>query len=130
MSDGELFRRRNPSHWDVPTAASFVTVCLEGSIPARGLLELQSYQAELEQCPRPAEQTPTQWARWNRAPTTFWDRLLVQEAATGSGIVRPRAGLGPTSNGGKASTDRTLLVAGPTSGFTDPNPFLETAWAS
>ena len=53
MSNREIIRRRNLPHWDVPTAAYFVTVCLEGSIPARGLLDIQSYRAELEQRPRP-----------------------------------------------------------------------------
>ena len=69
MSNGEIIRRRNLPHWDVPTAAYFVTVCLEGSIPARGLLDLQAYRAELEQRPRPADQTPLEWAivQWKRA---------------------------------------------------------------
>ena len=60
----------------MPTAAYFVTVCLEGSIPARGLLDLQSYRAELEQRPRPADQTPAEWAivQWKRAfaRTDLW----------------------------------------------------------
>ncbi len=62
MSNREIIRRRNLPHWDVPTAAYFVTVCLEGSIPARGMLDLQSYRAELEQRPRPEDQTPAEWA--------------------------------------------------------------------
>jgi type I restriction enzyme R subunit len=69
MSNGEMIRRRNLPHWDVPTAAYFVTVCLEGSIPARGLLDLQSHRAELAQRSRPADQTPADWAivQWKRA---------------------------------------------------------------
>jgi type I restriction enzyme R subunit len=76
MSNGEIILRRNLPHWDVPAATYFVTVCLEGSIPARGLLDLQSYRAELEQRPRPAEQTPAEWAivQWKRAfaRTDLW----------------------------------------------------------
>ena len=36
MQSSEIIRRRNLPHWDVPTAAYFVTVCLDDSIPARG----------------------------------------------------------------------------------------------
>src|SRR5438552_2701355 len=69
MLPSEIIRRRNLPHWDVPTAAYFVTTCLEGSIPARGLLDLQSYRAELEQRPRPPDQTQQEWAvsRWKLA---------------------------------------------------------------
>lgn len=63
MQSSEIFRRRNLPHWDVPTAAYFVTVCLEGSIPARGLLDLQSYRTELKRRPRPRDQTPEDWAQ-------------------------------------------------------------------
>lgn len=69
MQDLEVIRRRNLPHWDVPTAAYFVTVCLQGSIPARGLLDLKSYRAELDRRPRPPDQTPEEWAvtRWKLA---------------------------------------------------------------
>jgi putative transposase len=62
----EVIRRRNLPHWDVPTAAYFVTTCLKGSIPARGLLDLASYRTQLEQRPRPAGQSEEEWAltRW------------------------------------------------------------------
>jgi len=36
----EMFRRRRLPHWDVPGATYFITSCLEGSIPAQGLLDL------------------------------------------------------------------------------------------
>ena len=42
--DREIVRRRHLPHWDVPGAAYFVTTCLDGSIPARGLLEIARYQ--------------------------------------------------------------------------------------
>jgi len=61
-----MIRRRRLPHWDVPTAAYFVTVCLDGSIPARGLLDLQNYRAELDRRPRPKDQNQQEWAvtRW------------------------------------------------------------------
>jgi putative transposase len=57
----ETIRRRNLPHWDVPTAAYFVTVCLDGSIPARGLLDLANYRTELSRRPRPQDQTEDEW---------------------------------------------------------------------
>jgi hypothetical protein len=51
----EMIRRRNLPHWDVPIAAYFVTVCLDGSIPARGLLDLANYRTELSRRPRPQD---------------------------------------------------------------------------
>ena len=47
MLDG-LFRRRRLPHWDVEDATYFVTACLAGSIPARGLVHLQSFREEVE----------------------------------------------------------------------------------
>jgi REP element-mobilizing transposase RayT len=53
----ELFRRRNLPHWDVPHSAYFVTSCLEGSIPAEGWLDVQSYRAQLDCRPNPSDET-------------------------------------------------------------------------
>jgi type I restriction enzyme R subunit len=76
MSDQEIIRRRNLPHWDMPTAAYFVTVCLEGSIPARGLLDLQSHRTALDHTCRRADQSPAEWAtlQWKRAfaRTDLW----------------------------------------------------------
>lgn len=49
----EPFRRRDLPHWDVPGATYFVTSCLNGSIPARGLADLDRYKQSLaaRQCP-------------------------------------------------------------------------------
>ena len=44
--DREIIRRRQLPHWDMPGAPYFVTTCLEGSIPARGLLEIVRYRDE------------------------------------------------------------------------------------
>ena len=67
----ERFRRRRLPHWDVPGATYFVTSCLHGSIPARGLLQLADYRAELAARPRPAGRTESDWAvdRWKLAFT-------------------------------------------------------------
>ena len=48
----EVIRRRNLPHWDVPGAAYFVTTCLEGSIPAQGLLDIAAYRRELASQPK------------------------------------------------------------------------------
>ena len=57
----ERIRRRDLPHWDVPGATYFVTGCLADSIPARGLLDLQGYQATLKVRERPPEWTPAAW---------------------------------------------------------------------
>jgi type I restriction enzyme R subunit len=58
----ELIRRRNLPHWDMPDAAFFVTTCLEGSIPARGLLDLDACRTELRRRPRPEGISGSDWA--------------------------------------------------------------------
>src|SRR5207253_10722020 len=58
----ELIRRRNLPHWDMPDAAYFVTTCLEGSIPARGLLDLEEYRTELRRRPRPKNVSESDWS--------------------------------------------------------------------
>src|SRR3954454_3090174 len=70
--DRERVRRRHLPHWDMPGAPYFVTTCLEGSIPARGLLELARYRAELGQRARPAELSPGDWN------ALCWKRLFVR----------------------------------------------------
>jgi len=62
MSDTEVFRRRHLPHWDVPGATYFVTACLEGSIPAQGLLDIRDYKALLERRPRPEDLSESNWA--------------------------------------------------------------------
>lgn len=56
-----LFRRRHLPHWDVPDATYFVTVCLDGSIPAAGLRELQDYRRELDLRKRPEAIAEAEW---------------------------------------------------------------------
>jgi putative transposase len=58
-----LFRRRHLPHWDVDGGTYFVTVCLQGSVPAAGLRELRQYRSELDARPRPASVGEAEWER-------------------------------------------------------------------
>jgi REP-associated tyrosine transposase len=82
MTNGEVIRRRNLPHWDVSGAAYFLTTCLEGSIPARGLLDLEGYRAELHRRVRPPDTDERQWGD-NLRKLTFarMDRWLDREPA-------------------------------------------------
>jgi putative transposase len=62
MPPDERIRRRDLPHWDVPDAAFFVTTCLEGSLPARGLADVERYRAKLERRPRPKGRSEDEWA--------------------------------------------------------------------
>ena len=61
MSFKSLFRRRRLPHWDVPGATYFVTSCLAGSLPAKGLLELEQYRDSLEEKPCPGDMDEEEW---------------------------------------------------------------------
>ena len=58
-----LLRRRHLPHWDVEGQPVFITACLDGSIPASGLLRIQQYREELDGTPRPPGLTPREWER-------------------------------------------------------------------
>ena len=64
---GSVRRRRLP-HWDLPGATYFITTCLEGSIPAQGLLDLERLRAKHVREPRPENTPPSEWriAGWKR----------------------------------------------------------------
>jgi putative transposase len=47
------FRRRRLPHWDVVDGTYFVTICLAGGIPAKGMLELVEYRESLDDRSRP-----------------------------------------------------------------------------
>src|SRR5262245_17069345 len=80
MPGSQIIRRRNLPHWDVPTAAYFVTTCLEGSIPARGLLDLDAYRTELAKRPRPADQDELEWRlTQSNSPSRAWTRGWIEE---------------------------------------------------
>ena len=57
----ERFRRRRLPHLDKPGAIYFVTTCLNGSIPARGLKEIADYRKSLDARQRPLELTQQEW---------------------------------------------------------------------
>ena len=59
--DREVVRRRDLPHWDVPNAAYFVTTCLEGSIPAQGILEIARFRRDLANKTRPEGITEADW---------------------------------------------------------------------
>src|SRR5215813_11661652 len=61
MTLNGLFRRRRLPHWDVPDATYFVTPCLEGSLPARGLVELETFRDRLDERPRPLDMSKEEW---------------------------------------------------------------------
>ena len=63
MRESEQFRRRKLPHWDVPGATYFVTSCLEGSIPARGLADIRAYEEQLQAKPRPAGVAIDDWRK-------------------------------------------------------------------
>jgi putative transposase len=68
MEGHGLVRRRRLPHWDLPGATYFITTCLEGSIPAQGLLDLERLRAKLIRAPRSENTPPAQWqiAGWKR----------------------------------------------------------------
>jgi type I restriction enzyme R subunit len=61
MKEEERFRRRDLPHWDQPGAAYFITCCLEGSIPAQGLLDIARLQSELRRRKPPPGMTQEDW---------------------------------------------------------------------
>lgn len=55
------FRRRHLPHYDLRGSTYFVTACLAGSIPARGLINLRTQAKELARRPCPAGVSPDAW---------------------------------------------------------------------
>jgi type I restriction enzyme R subunit len=68
MLPDEVVRRRDLPHWDVPGATYFVTTCLEGSIPAQGLLALARERRKLAARKAPPGTSAAEWKRtgWKR----------------------------------------------------------------
>lgn len=56
-----IFRRRRLPHWDVPDATYFVTTCLAGSIPAKGLSEIRDYRLALDKRSKPTTMSEVEW---------------------------------------------------------------------
>jgi type I restriction enzyme R subunit len=61
MLESSRFRYRNLPHWDVPGASYFVTSCLEGSIPAQGLLDIERLEQILQARKPPANMPTADW---------------------------------------------------------------------
>ena len=67
---GQIRRRRLP-HWNLPGATYFITTCLEGSIPAEGLLELARFRANLPKMARSVGRSQNEWE------TDCWKRTFA-----------------------------------------------------
>ena len=81
MSDG-LFRQRRLPHWDVEDATFFVTACLAGSIPAQGLIRLQTYRDHLDLRPRPKALSVQAWeTRKHKMVFAQFDEIIDVEPA-------------------------------------------------
>ena len=78
----EMFRRRRLPHWDFPGATYFITACLDGSIPAEGLLDIARFRNELAARPRPENMSDNHW-NIRRSKLTFarTDEWLDRRAA-------------------------------------------------
>jgi REP-associated tyrosine transposase len=68
MKESQRIRHRDLPHWDMPDAAYFITTCLEGSISAQGLLEIDRYRDKLQHQSRPPNKTAADLAveQWKR----------------------------------------------------------------
>jgi type I restriction enzyme R subunit len=69
MQESENFRRRDLPHWDLPGAYYFITSCLDGSLPAQGLVDLRKFEKRLQETAPPSGATPAEWERecWKKA---------------------------------------------------------------
>jgi type I restriction enzyme R subunit len=76
MDEG-LFRRRRLPHWDAADATYFVTACLAGSVPARGLIELNTYRQQLDARACPANLNAAEWeVRKHKLVFARFDELI------------------------------------------------------
>lgn len=48
-------------HWDVPGATYFITSCLAGSVPAKGLLDIADFRKKLQDRPAPQGMSEEDW---------------------------------------------------------------------
>lgn len=85
----ERIRRRHLPHWDIPGATYFVTTCVEGSIPAQGLLDLAEFEEQLQRRPKPAGMSEDAWC------TQKWKLLFVRQEnwldhAPSNGVLETR----------------------------------------
>ncbi|MDZ4849874.1 MAG: hypothetical protein SGI77_11295 [Pirellulaceae bacterium] len=81
MTDMVLRRRRLP-HQDVEGHPIFITGCLDGSLSASGLSQIEKYREQLDARPKPDELTLLQWEeRKQKLLFAFVDNLLDHESA-------------------------------------------------
>jgi len=81
MTTEGIFRRRHLPHWDVAGKPVFITACLNGSIPASGLIRVQEYRAQLAARPRPQELSENEWEHQkHKLEFAFFDNLLDHES--------------------------------------------------
>jgi len=68
----EKFSRRDLPHWDYPGATYFVTTCLQGSIPATGMVEIIRLRQSLERISKPPQQSISDWK------SHCWKQVFVE----------------------------------------------------
>lgn len=61
MNENSFFRRRDLPHIDVEGKPSFITACLDGSLPAAGLKRICAYREELNERRKPDDLTEAEW---------------------------------------------------------------------
>ena len=82
MNENGVVRRRDLPHIDVEGKASFITGCLDGSIPATGLRRIREYRDELKNRPRPENLSEAEWElKKHKMVFKFVDSILDGESA-------------------------------------------------
>ncbi|MEO8498028.1 MAG: hypothetical protein ABI614_23430, partial [Planctomycetota bacterium] len=72
-----IFRRRRLPHQDVDGYPVFITGCLEGSLSAVGLKQINEYREELEKRIQPKGKSEAEWQHHKQKLLfAFVDRLL------------------------------------------------------
>lgn len=61
MIEQGITRRRKLPHVDVEGKPTFITACLNGSLPAAGLKQIRAYREELNARPKPENMNLSQW---------------------------------------------------------------------
>ena len=61
MTDQSIVRRRKLPHIDIAGKAYFITGCLAGSIPAKGMKRIQEFREHLEAKPKPTSLSDARW---------------------------------------------------------------------
>lgn len=81
MNENGAVRRRDLPHIDVEGKPSFITACLDGSIPASGLKRVREYRDELKNRPRPESISEAEWElKKHKLVFKFVDSILDGES--------------------------------------------------